>query len=162
MYYAHTHNIFFFSTVLQCGARLPIDNLNYWAVSDARFLTGGVFECDFSHRRSVAVLCMLYKIWCNPMHPLNGALHWPCVPVRVACGALVSNRYTYTPPSCSTSEYSRTFVPLSVSSRTILLTPYSIVWDWRVLCGPILSYWPKLLYPYYSLILFFPFSSFCL
>ena len=30
------------------------------AVSGARFLTGGVFECDISHRRSVAVLCMLY------------------------------------------------------------------------------------------------------
>ena len=35
------------------------------AVSGARFLTGGVFECDISHRRSVAVLCMLYKIRCN-------------------------------------------------------------------------------------------------
>ena len=32
------------------------------AVSGARFLTGGVFECDISPRRSVAVLCMLYKI----------------------------------------------------------------------------------------------------
>ena len=32
------------------------------AVSGARFLTGGVFECDISHCRSVAVLCMLYKI----------------------------------------------------------------------------------------------------
>ena len=47
------------------------------AVSGARFLTGGVFECDISHRRSVAVLCMLYKIRCNPVHPLNGALLGP-------------------------------------------------------------------------------------
>ena len=30
-------------------------------VSGARFLTGGVFECDISHRRSVPVLCMFYK-----------------------------------------------------------------------------------------------------
>ena len=44
------------------------------AVSGARFLTGGVFECDISHRRSVAVLYILYKIRCNPVHPLNGAL----------------------------------------------------------------------------------------
>ena len=51
------------------------------AVSGARFLTGGVFECDIAHRRSVAVLCMLYKIACNPMHPLNGALPGPYVPV---------------------------------------------------------------------------------
>ena len=35
------------------------------AVSGVRFLTGGVFECDIAHSRSVAVLCMLYKIRCN-------------------------------------------------------------------------------------------------
>ena len=53
------------------------------AVSCARFLTGGVFfGCDIAHRRSVAVLCMLYKIRCIPMHPLNGALPGPYVPVR--------------------------------------------------------------------------------
>ena len=60
------------------------------AVSGARFLTGGVFECDISHRRSVVVLCMLYKIRCNPVHPLNGALPGPYVPVRVTRGALVA------------------------------------------------------------------------
>ena len=47
-------------------------------------------------------------------------------------------------------------------SGTILLTPYSMVWDWRVSrAGPMLLYWPKLLYPYYILLLFYPFS-FCL
>ena len=31
---------------------------------------------------------------------------------------------------------------------TILLTPYSMVWDWRVsIAVPMLIYWPKLLYP---------------
>ena len=34
-------------------------------VSGASFLTGGVFECDLAHRRSVAILCMLYMIRCN-------------------------------------------------------------------------------------------------
>ena len=48
-------------------------------VNGARFLTGGVFESDFAERRSVAVLCMLYKIRCNPMHPLYGALPGPYV-----------------------------------------------------------------------------------
>ena len=38
-------------------------------VSGAQFLTGGVFECDIAHRRSVALLYMLCKIRCNPMHP---------------------------------------------------------------------------------------------
>ena len=50
------------------------------------FLTGGVFECVITHRRSVAVLCMVYKISCNPMHLLNGALPGLYVPVRVTCG----------------------------------------------------------------------------
>ena len=39
------------------------------AVSGPQFLIGGVFECNISHRRSVAVLCMLYKIRCNLVHP---------------------------------------------------------------------------------------------
>ena len=30
-------------------------------VSGACFIAGGVLNCDFSHRRSVAVLCMLYR-----------------------------------------------------------------------------------------------------
>ena len=47
------------------------------AVSGARFLTGGVFESDILHRRSVAVLCVLYKIRCNPMHRVNYALPGP-------------------------------------------------------------------------------------
>ena len=64
------------------------------AVSGARFLTGGVFECNISHRRSVAVLCMLYKIRCNPMHPLDGTLSGQYVPARVTRGALVAHRYT--------------------------------------------------------------------
>ena len=53
--------------------------------------------------------------------------------------------------------------PSQCPSGTILLTPYSIVWDWRVSrAGPMLFYWPELLYPHYSLLLFFPFSASCL
>ena len=45
-------------------------------------------------------------------------------------------------------------------SGTILLTLYSMVWDWWVSrAGPMLLYWPKLLYPYYCLLLF-PFLFF--
>ena len=61
-------------------------------VSGDSFLTGGVFQCDLAHRRSVAVLCMLYKIRCNPLHPLYGDLH---VPVRVSRAAVIAHRYTY-------------------------------------------------------------------
>ena len=93
------------------------------AVSGARFLTGGVFEYDIAHRRSVADLRMLYKIRCNPMHPLNGALPGPYVPVRVTISTLVARRYTYSPTRCRTSQYSRTFIPLSVSVWNDLANP---------------------------------------
>ena len=92
-------------------------------VSVTRFLTGGVFECDIAHRRSVAILCMLYKIKCNPMHPLNDAQAGPYVPVRVTRGAFVAHRYTYAPPRCRTSEYRITFVPLSASLWNDLADP---------------------------------------
>ena len=79
------------------------------------FLTRGVLECDLEHRRSVAVLCMLYKIRCNPMHPFYGALPVPYVSVRVTLGPEIAHRYTYAPPRCRTSQYLRTVIPLSVS-----------------------------------------------
>ena len=85
----------FWSSVLQCGARQPIHTINYWTVpvSGARFLTGGVFECNIAHRRSVTFLCMLYKIRCNPMHSLNDALPGSYVPVRVTSGALFAHAW---------------------------------------------------------------------
>ena len=45
-------------------------------VSGVSFLTGGVMG-GLAHHLSVAVLCMLYKIRCNLMHPLYGALPVP-------------------------------------------------------------------------------------
>ena len=79
------------------------------------FLTGGVFESDIAHRRSLSVLCLPYKIRCNRMLPHYDALPVPYVPVRITHGALVAHRYTYAPPRCITSLYPRTFIPLSVS-----------------------------------------------
>ena len=74
-------------------------------VSGASILTGGVFECDVAHRRSV------YKIRCNQMHLLYGVLPVPYVPVRVTRGAVIIHRNTYAPPRCRTSQYRRTFIP---------------------------------------------------
>ena len=93
------------------------------AVSGVLFLAGGVFECDISHRRPVPVHCMLYKIRCNPVHPLNGALPEQYLPVRVTRGALVAHRYTYAPPRCRTLQYSRTFIAFSVSLWNNLANP---------------------------------------
>ena len=93
------------------------------AASGALFLTGGVFECDIAHRRSVAAQCVLYKIRCNPMHPLNLALPGPYVPVRVTSGSLVADRYIYAPPRCRTSQHRRTFIPFSVPFWNDLADP---------------------------------------
>ena len=96
---------------------------DYFALFKAFNACWGVFECDISHRRSVAVLCMLYKIRCNPVHPLNGALPGPYVPARVTCGSLVAHRYTYEPAHCRTLQYSRTFIPFLVSLWKDLASP---------------------------------------
>ena len=133
------------------------------AVSDARFLTEGVFECDISHRRSVAVLCMLYKIMCNPVHLLNGALPGPYVPAWVTRGALVAHRHTYAPPRCRTLQYSRTFIPFSVSLWNNFANP---VFDGVGLAGFKSRATPSLLASaalslLYSLLLSVPFCSFC-
>ena len=103
-----------YCSVIWCSAADTHLKLLDRAVSGAWFLTGSVFECDISHRRSVAVLCMLYKIRCNPVHPLNGALPGPYVLARVTRGALVALPYTYAPPRCRTLQYSRSFIPFSV------------------------------------------------
>ena len=57
------------------------------------------------------------------MHPLNGALPGPYVPVRVTRGALVAHRYTYVPPRCRILQYSNTFIPFSVSLWNDLANP---------------------------------------
>ena len=133
------------------------------AVSGAWFLTGGVFECDIAHRRSVAVLCTLNKIRCNLVYPLNGALPGPYVPVRVTrvlwshIGTLM---YRLAAEPRSTVGL---LFPSRCPSGTILLTPYSMVWDWLVSrAGSMLLYWHKLHYPYYGLLIFLNSSSFCL
>ena len=101
-------------------------------VSGTSFLTLGVFECDLADRRPVAVLCILYKIRCNPMHPLYGALPKPYVPVRVTRGAVITHRYTYEPPRCRTPQFRRAFILLSVSLWNDLGDP---VFDDVVLAG---------------------------
>ena len=71
------------SIAQQCGAQLPTHlKLLDRVVRSAGFIAGGVLECNLAHRRSVAELCMLFKIKSNQMHPLSGALPLPYVPAR--------------------------------------------------------------------------------
>ena len=126
-----------------------------------------MFKCDFAHRRSVAVMCMLFEIRCDPVYPLNGALHGPYVPVWVTRGSLVAHRYTYAPRSCRTSQYCMTFISLSVSLWNDRANP---LFDDLGLVGfksmanaflvGLSCSIPTILN--FSLLLFVPFSSFCL
>ena len=104
-----------YSSAVWCSADDTHLKLLDRVVSGGCFLPGGLLECDLAHRRSVAVLCMLYKIRCNPKHPPSGVLPGTYVPVRVTRGALVAHGFSYAPPRCRTSQYCRTFVPFSVS-----------------------------------------------
>ena len=130
--------------------------------SGVSFLTGDVFEFDLVHHRSVAVLCMLFKIRCNQMHPLYGGLPEPYVPVRVTHGAVISHRYTYkrlfaaeprsTPGLLFYCQY---------HCVTILVTQYSIVFDWRVSsAGPIPLQWPSCSLPFCLLLISLSLLSF--
>ena len=57
------------------------------------------------------------------MHLLSGALPLPYVPARVTRAALVAHINWFAPSRCRTSQYSRTFVPLSVSLWNDLSDP---------------------------------------
>ena len=92
-------------------------------VRSAGFLAGRVLECNLAHRQSVAELCLLFKIKSNPMHPLSGALPLSYVPASVTRDALVAHRQSLAPPRCRTSQYRRSFVPLSVSLWNDLSDP---------------------------------------
>ena len=48
------------------------------------------------------------------MDPLSSALLLSYVPARVTRGALVAHGHSFAPPRCRTSQYRRSFVPLSV------------------------------------------------
>ena len=121
-----------YCSAVRCSAADSHLKLLDRVVRSAGFPAGGVLECNLAQRRSVAELCMLFKIKSNPMHPLSGVLPLSYVPARVTHGALVAHRHSFAPPRCWTSQYRRSFVPLSVSLWNDLVTLCLMVWDWRV------------------------------
>ena len=106
-----------------------------------------IIYCHLTKVSSQINKCIIYEanelsitlstLWRNPLHPLYGALPVPYVPVQVTLGAVIAHRYTYAPPRCRTSQITGLSFPCQFLSRTILVTPCSMVWDWRVLrAGP--------------------------
>ena len=98
------------------------------------FIRSGVIRCTLSMMLSLDRMCQ------RGLH----AMLW------LHIGTLM---HSLAAEPCSTAGL---LFPSRCPSGTILLTPYSMVWDWQVSrAGPMLFYWPRLLYPYYSLLLFF-------
>ena len=114
-------------------------------VSCASFLTGDMFECYIAHRRSVAVLCMLYRIRCDPIHPLYGALPVPYVPVRFHAVLWLHIGILMGLLAAQPRSIEGHLFTCECQCGTILPTLYSMVWDWRVSrAWPIRFYWPFL------------------
>ena len=117
-------------------------------------------ECNLAHRRSVAALCMLFKIKSNPMHPLSGALPLPYLSARVTRGAFVTYRQSLRLLAVELLNSVEPLCPSQCHFGTILVTLYLMVWDRRVLrTQPMLSCWPNLLFlfvSYYFLFFFLP------
>ena len=129
----------FWSTVLQCGARLQIPTLTYWTVLTTvavRFLTGSAFHCNIAHRRSVAVLCILYIRSCVTRCTIFMVLYL----CRIACASAGYSRCfgRTSVYSCASLlknfAYHMTFISLSVSLWNDLADPvfFDGVLYWRV------------------------------
>ena len=159
--------VFEYCSTVWCSAADTHFKLLDHAVSGALFLlTGGVFESDIAPRRSVAVLGMLYKIRCNrctllmvlyPVHRLNDALVCASAGYTRCSGRTSVNLSTALLLNLTVPQ---TFIPLSMSLWNYLSNPVFDVVGLRVSrAWPMFFCWPTLLYPYYGLLLFFPFSS---
>ena len=124
------------------------------AVSGAHFLTVWVWHC------SLSICAVLYTVRSGvTQRTLLMVLYLDHMLVRVTRSALVAHRCTYAPPCCRTSQYRRTVIHLSVSLWNDLADP---VFDGVGLAcsraGPMLFYWPQLLYPYTIVFYYFSFS----
>ena len=90
------------------------------ADSHLRLLDRNLRACKFlipnltislQHRRFISSLCMLYKIFHNPSHPLHSELSNLLRPMRVTRGSLSINSLSFALMRFQTSQYSRCFIP---------------------------------------------------
>ena len=117
----------------------------------ASLLAGGVLECNLAHRRSIEVLCVLFKIKSNPMHPLSGALPLPYVPALVTRGVWLLIGTSLRLLAVELLSIAGPLCPTQYRYGTILVTLFLMVWDWRVLrAEPTPTCWLNLFFLYIS------------
>ena len=122
----------FCSTVLQCDARLPIHTLNYWTVQSVvpGFLLGMCLSvtliivdlwqyCVCCIRSDVTRYILLMVLFLDRMCQCGlHALLWSHIGILMRRLAAEPRRYR------------KTLFPAQGPSSTILLIPYSMVWEW--------------------------------
>ena len=90
------------------------------AYSHIKLLDRNLQACKFlipnltislQHRRFISSLCMLYKIFHNPSHPLHSGLPNLFRLRRVTRGSLSIISLSFSPVRFHTSQYSRCFIP---------------------------------------------------
>ena len=144
----------FWSTVPQYGARVQI----YLELLDCVF-SGASFLTRVCLSVTLHIVAMwqyyewYYKIRSNPIKPSLWYSTVAYVPVRVTRGALTAHRYIYAPPPAEPRSTARVLFHCQYLCGTILVTQYSMVWDWRVSrAGPMPFYWPSCSLPFCPLL----------
>ena len=66
---------------------------------------------DLSHRRSVASLCMFYKIFKNNCHPVHNFFPPFFNRIRETRGNIKLNNSAFRPPLCRTEQFKRDLIP---------------------------------------------------
>ena len=80
-------------------------------VSKADRVSDGLVVCDEEHRRRIAVLCLYYKIRCNPNHAFEAALPRVRLPARLTRLAVsVHSRYLDV-LRCRSVKFGKSYVP---------------------------------------------------
>ena len=124
----------FWSTVLQCGARLPIHTLKYWTVQSV--VPGSKLGVCLSVTLLIVgllqfcVCCIRSGVtWCTRlmMHYLDRMCQCGLHVVPWSHIGILVRHLAAEPHSTAGLLF-----PSQCPSGTILLTPYSMVWDWRV------------------------------
>ena len=137
---------------LRCFNPFTLSRLEYcfpvWsfaADSHLKLLDKNLRACKFfipnlticlKHRRFISSLCMLYKIFHNPSHPLHSELPSLFRPRRVTRGSLRINSLSFSPMRFHTSQYSRCFIPATTNlwnelpSMIVKATKLQKIQDW--------------------------------
>ena len=125
-------------SAVRCLAADTHHKLMNRVVSGASLLTGGLFECDLAHLRSVAVLYVHTKSRAPSL--LYMSRMWRCV-LHVVLWSHISTlmRLLAAEPHSTAGL----LFPFQYLCGTILVTPNSMVWGWQVSrAGPMTFYFP--------------------